>query len=98
MADPSVLTKLDLNQYGLKKLASGKVREVFEADHDSLLFIATDRISAYDVILENVSHLFARSNDLGSGLILVITADVLFACQGVNAIPESITHDIMLSR
>jgi phosphoribosylaminoimidazole-succinocarboxamide synthase len=35
----------------LKHLASGKVREIYEIDQDRLLFVATDRISAYDVIL-----------------------------------------------
>nr|POE90023.1 phosphoribosylaminoimidazole-succinocarboxamide synthase [Quercus suber] len=53
MACSTVLTKLDLSQYGLKKTSSGKVREIYEVDTESLLFIATDRISAYDVILEN---------------------------------------------
>jgi len=48
------LTTLDLSSYGLKKVASGKVREIFEIDDNTLLFVATDRISAYDVILENV--------------------------------------------
>lgn len=35
----------------LKHLASGKVREIYEIDRERLLFVATDRISAYDVIL-----------------------------------------------
>jgi phosphoribosylaminoimidazole-succinocarboxamide synthase len=35
---------------GIKKLRSGKVREVFELG-DTLLFVVTDRISAFDVIL-----------------------------------------------
>jgi phosphoribosylaminoimidazole-succinocarboxamide synthase len=35
----------------LPHLASGKVREIYEIDADHLLFVATDRISAYDVIL-----------------------------------------------
>jgi phosphoribosylaminoimidazole-succinocarboxamide synthase len=35
---------------GINKLRSGKVREVFDLG-DTLLFIATDRISAFDVIL-----------------------------------------------
>src|SRR2546428_12355162 len=37
---------------GIKKLRSGKVREVFDLD-ETLLFVATDRISAFDVILPN---------------------------------------------
>ncbi len=35
---------------GIKKLRSGKVREVFDLG-DTLLFVATDRISAFDVVL-----------------------------------------------
>lgn len=35
----------------LTHLASGKVREIYEIDEHRLLFVATDRISAYDVIL-----------------------------------------------
>ncbi|HQI00274.1 MAG TPA: phosphoribosylaminoimidazolesuccinocarboxamide synthase [Deltaproteobacteria bacterium] len=36
---------------GGKKLGSGKVREIFEADKDHLLMVTTDRISAFDVVL-----------------------------------------------
>src|SRR5205809_6857870 len=35
---------------GIKKLRSGKVREVFDLG-DMLLFVVTDRLSAFDVIL-----------------------------------------------
>jgi phosphoribosylaminoimidazole-succinocarboxamide synthase len=35
----------------LTHVASGKVREIYAVDADHLLFVATDRISAYDVIL-----------------------------------------------
>ena len=35
---------------GIKKLRSGKVREVFDLG-ETLLFVVTDRISAFDVIL-----------------------------------------------
>jgi phosphoribosylaminoimidazole-succinocarboxamide synthase len=34
-------------------LASGKVRELYRIDDDHLLFVATDRISAYDFILDS---------------------------------------------
>jgi phosphoribosylaminoimidazole-succinocarboxamide synthase len=37
---------------GIKKLASGKVRELFDLG-DELLLVATDRISAFDCILPN---------------------------------------------
>ncbi|EIW70785.1 phosphoribosylaminoimidazolesuccinocarboxamide synthase [Tremella mesenterica] len=45
------------NMSKLKLLAKGKVRDIYslpdEADADKLLFVATDRISAFDVIMEN---------------------------------------------
>ncbi|GAB7324619.1 hypothetical protein MBLNU13_g08506t1 [Cladosporium sp. NU13] len=53
MASNTAVTKVDLSQYNIKKIASGKVREIFEIDDKTLLFVATDRISAYDVILNN---------------------------------------------
>lgn len=47
------LTQTDL-QGALPLIARGKVRDLYEVDENTLLFIATDRISAYDVIMENV--------------------------------------------
>jgi phosphoribosylaminoimidazole-succinocarboxamide synthase len=44
------LLKIDLP--GIRKLKSGKVREVFDLG-DQLLIVATDRISAFDVVLPN---------------------------------------------
>ena len=38
----------------LPHIASGKVREIYEIDAETLLFVATDRISAYDVIFDQV--------------------------------------------
>jgi phosphoribosylaminoimidazole-succinocarboxamide synthase len=35
----------------LKLFASGKVRDVYELGSDRLLFVATDRISAFDYVL-----------------------------------------------
>jgi len=43
---------LQLDLPGIKKLKSGKVRDVFDLG-DRLLFVATDRISAFDVIMPN---------------------------------------------
>ncbi len=43
---------LQLDLPGIKKLKSGKVREIFDLG-DRLLFVATDRVSAFDVILPN---------------------------------------------
>jgi phosphoribosylaminoimidazole-succinocarboxamide synthase len=41
----------------LPKVASGKVRDLYAIDDETLLFVASDRISAYDVIMENVSQM-----------------------------------------
>jgi phosphoribosylaminoimidazole-succinocarboxamide synthase len=43
---------LNCNLPGIKKLRSGKVREVFDLG-ENLLLVATDRISAFDCILPN---------------------------------------------
>lgn len=66
MAPTGVITSIDANAIGLKKIASGKVREIFEVDEHTLLFVASDRISAYDVILTNVSEVKLRSAPLNS--------------------------------
>jgi phosphoribosylaminoimidazole-succinocarboxamide synthase len=51
---------------GIKKLRSGKVREVFDLG-ETLLFIATDRLSAFDVILPNpIPHKGAVLNQLSA--------------------------------
>ena len=38
----------------LPLVARGKVRDLYEVDENTLLIIATDRISAFDVVMENV--------------------------------------------
>ncbi|TKA31153.1 hypothetical protein B0A54_14287 [Friedmanniomyces endolithicus] len=50
-----VVVEINAKDVGLEKIASGKVREIFKVDDETLLFVATDRISAYDVVLESVS-------------------------------------------
>ncbi|KAK6455345.1 Phosphoribosylaminoimidazole-succinocarboxamide synthase [Scheffersomyces xylosifermentans] len=37
----------------LPLVARGKVRDIYQVDENTLLFVATDRISAYDVIMSN---------------------------------------------
>ncbi|KAF1830168.1 phosphoribosylaminoimidazole-succinocarboxamide synthase [Decorospora gaudefroyi] len=49
---PQAITNIDI-QDKLPKVASGKVRDLYAIDDDTLLFVASDRISAYDVIMEN---------------------------------------------
>ncbi|KAF2867187.1 hypothetical protein BDV95DRAFT_582779 [Massariosphaeria phaeospora] len=48
----TTLVNIDL-QHKLPKVASGKVRDLFAVDGTTLLFVASDRISAYDVVMAN---------------------------------------------
>jgi phosphoribosylaminoimidazole-succinocarboxamide synthase len=43
-----LMTESDLP---LKRIARGKVRDVYEVDGDRLLLVASDRVSAYDVVM-----------------------------------------------
>src|SRR5438445_3686383 len=52
MANATNNTILSLDLPGIKKLRSGKVRELFDLG-DRLLMVASDRISAFDVIMPN---------------------------------------------
>src|SRR5690242_16505213 len=45
-------TVLSLELPGIKKLKSGKVREIFDLG-DAFLFVASDRISAFDCVMPN---------------------------------------------
>ncbi|KAL2917332.1 Bifunctional purine biosynthetic protein ade1 [Polyrhizophydium stewartii] len=54
----------------LKLLARGKVRDIYEVDEHSLLFVATDRISAFDVIM--------KSGIAGKGKILTQVSEFWF--------------------
>jgi phosphoribosylaminoimidazole-succinocarboxamide synthase len=46
----------------LTLLARGKVRDVYQIDNHQLLFVATDRISAFDVVMKSVSLLNTRQS------------------------------------
>lgn len=54
MATSEAIVDIDV-QGALPKVASGKVRDLYAIDDATLLFVASDRISAYDVIMKNVS-------------------------------------------
>ena len=51
---PPAIVAIDM-QGKLKKIASVKVRDLFEVDDEKLLFVASDRISAFDTVMKNVS-------------------------------------------
>src|SRR5574344_2795139 len=47
------LTRTDFNFNGQKNVYHGKVRDVYDINDDLIVMVATDRISAFDVILPN---------------------------------------------
>ncbi len=51
------MTVLERSMLPLPLLRRGKVREVYEVDHERLLLVASDRVSAFDVVMhEAVPH------------------------------------------
>src|SRR4026208_2248430 len=51
MSNSSAATLLQTSLSDLKLVRRGKVRAVYAVDDDSLLIVATDRISAFDCVL-----------------------------------------------
>jgi len=57
MENDNVFLGRDETIPGLNLIASGKVRDIYSLDEEHLLFVTTDRISAFDVIMnEGVPH------------------------------------------
>lgn len=53
---------IDSNLSDLQLLSKGKVRDIYAtSDPNLLLFVASDRISAYDVVLRNASPLLSAA-------------------------------------
>jgi phosphoribosylaminoimidazole-succinocarboxamide synthase len=90
----------------LPLLRRGKVREVYEVDADTLLLVASDRVSAFDVVMrEPVAHKGAVLTQLSAfwfrQLAAVIpnhllTADAEQIAQRVPAVASS--HDMLTGR
>ena len=49
--DNNSITKPNFNFPGQKSVYKGKVREVYNINDDKLVMIATDRLSAFDVVM-----------------------------------------------
>jgi phosphoribosylaminoimidazole-succinocarboxamide synthase len=62
MGSPQPEAVLTTDLPGLQLLARGKVRDVYAVDDSSLLFVATDRLSAFDVVMLNVRTHEKRSD------------------------------------
>lgn len=46
-----IVAAMTTSDLPLKRLGRGKVRDIYEVDADRLLLVATDRISAFDVVM-----------------------------------------------
>jgi phosphoribosylaminoimidazole-succinocarboxamide synthase len=65
-SEMQITTQSSIDLPGIKKLRSGKVREVFDLG-ETLLFVVTDRLSAFDVILPDpIPHKGAVLNQLSA--------------------------------
>ncbi|KAJ9145546.1 5'-phosphoribosyl-5-aminoimidazole-4-N-succinoca rboxamide synthase [Coniochaeta hoffmannii] len=84
----TALVVTDIALTSLPKLAHGKVRDLFTVDDHTLLFVTTDRISAYDVIMANGVP--------GKGAILTYLTAHWFSVLKA-AIPDLKTHFLGLS-
>ena len=66
----NALTNTEFNFDGQKSVYHGKVRDVYNVNDDLLVMIATDRISAFDVILPKATattSLFFTSDPYDNG-------------------------------
>src|SRR5215467_4890532 len=69
-----LMTESDLP---LRRIARGKVRDVYEVDADRLLLVASDRVSAFDVVMrEPVPYKGAVLTQLTAWWLRQLAADV----------------------
>ncbi|MEL6712260.1 MAG: phosphoribosylaminoimidazolesuccinocarboxamide synthase [Planctomycetota bacterium] len=72
---------------GLRQIASGKVRDIYELGSERLLFVTTDRVSAFDVVMNEgmphkgrvltriAAHWFGRTEDIVSNHLISTDID-----------------------
>ena len=71
------LTRTDFNFEGQKNVYHGKVRDVYDINDDLLVMVATDRISAFDVILpKGIPYKGQVLNQIASSF-LDLTSDIV---------------------
>ena len=71
------LTKTDFNFPGQKSVYHGKVRDVYDINDDIMVMVATDRISAFDVILPKGIPLQGQVLNQIAAKFLDATADIV---------------------
>ena len=53
----NAITNTDFNFPGQKSVYRGKVREVYNINDELLVMVATDRLSAFDVVMPKEYHI-----------------------------------------
>lgn len=77
-----------------KHLNTGKVREIFEVDDKSLLFVASDRLSCFDVVMKNGVPGKGKVLTQITSYWLKVLADVTYECGGKTYdIPNHLIED-----
>lgn len=79
-------TMFDSEIAGLQKIARGKVRDIYNVDENHLLMVATDRLSAYDVVLPDPVP--------GKGRILTGISEFWFAMMQ-DLVPNHLTDRLL---
>ena len=72
----------------LKRIARGKVRDVYEVEADRLLLVATDRVSAYDVVM-------AEPIPLKGAVLTQLSAWWFGQLGGVSARGDAVQHHMI---
>ena len=70
------LTKTDFNFEGQKSVYHGKVRDVYNINDDLMVMVATDRISAFDVVLPKGIPFKGQVLNQIAAQVLDLTADI----------------------
>lgn len=71
------LTRTDFNFPGQKAVYHGKVRDVYNIDDNLLVMVATDRISAFDVILpEGIPFKGQVLNQIAAGMLDAVAGEI----------------------
>src|SRR5215212_10697147 len=88
-------TVLQTSLSDLKLARRGKVRDVYAVDDDSLLIVATDRISAFDCILptpiERKGEVLTALSEFWFEKLQHVVANHLLESD-VNAMPPAVQH------
>ncbi|HEX6816058.1 MAG TPA: phosphoribosylaminoimidazolesuccinocarboxamide synthase [Gemmatimonadaceae bacterium] len=105
------MTPMGSSDLPLKRIARGKVRDVYEVDASRLLLVATDRVSAFDVVMRETipfkgavltqlsAWWFAQVADIVSThLITARTSDIVRLVPGLASFRQALAGRAMLCR